>query len=79
MESVISVISAYAFIDFLYDAGQTSGSVATPVRQVSAIHPIRLFSLRGQPLLISPDLLLKDNLLEKDDLADVPVFNDYSC
>ena len=70
---------AYAFIDFLYDAGQTLWQCLPLGPTGFGDSPYQAFSaFAGQPLLISPDLLLKDGLLEKDDLADVPDFNDYS-
>ena len=70
---------AYAFIDFLYDAGQTLWQCLPLGPTGFGDSPYQAFSaFAGQPLLISPDLLLKDGLLEKDDLTDVPDFNDYS-
>ena len=70
---------AYAFIDFLYDAGQTLWQCLPLGPTGFGDSPYQAFSaFAGQPLLISPDLLLKDGLLDKDDLADVPDFNDYS-
>ena len=70
---------AYAFIDFLYDAGQTLWQCLPLGPTGFGDSPYQAFSaFAGQPLLISPDLLLKDGLLEKNDLADVPDFNDYS-
>lgn len=62
--------SAYAFIDFLYDAGQTLWQCLPLGPTGFGDSPYQAFSaFAGQPLLISPDLLLKDGLLEKDDLA----------
>ena len=70
---------AYAFIDFLYDAGQTLWQCLPLGPTGFGDSPYQAFSaFAGQPLLISPDLLLKDGLLEKDDLADIPDFNNYS-
>ena len=64
---------------FLYDAGQTLWQCLPLGPTGFGDSPYQAFSaFAGQPLLISPDLLLKDGLLEKDDLADVPDFNDYS-
>ncbi|MCD8022984.1 MAG: 4-alpha-glucanotransferase, partial [Lachnospiraceae bacterium] len=63
---------AYAFIDFLEESGQRlwqvlplgpTGYGDSPYQGPSAF--------AGQPLLISPDKLLKQNLLTKEDLAEV--------
>jgi 4-alpha-glucanotransferase len=67
---------AHDFIDFLHDSGQAvwqmlplgpTGYGDSPYQCLSAF--------AGNPLLISPDLQLRDGLLEKDDLAapDFPV------
>ena len=79
MESVISVMVPMLLSTFLYDAGQTLWQCLPLGPTGFGDSPYQAFSaFAGQPLLISPDLLLKDGLLEKDDLADVPDFNDYS-
>ena len=72
--------SAYDFIDFLDQAGQSvwqclplgpTGFGDSPYQALS--------SFAGQPLLISPDLLVKDGLLPENftQLLPPPVFNDY--
>lgn len=65
--------TAYAFADFAADAGQRwwqtlplnpMGNSGSPYSSAS--------SFAGEPLLISPELLVEDGLLEKTSLADFP-------
>ena len=71
--------SAYDFIDFLYDAGQTLWQCLPLGPTGFGDSPYQAFSaFAGQPLIISPDLLQKDGLLSEADLEDVPAFNVYT-
>ena len=66
---------SYAFVDYLEQAGQHIWQTLPlgPTGQYNC--PYQCYSsFAGQPLLISPDLLLKDGLLTEEDLADVPAF-----
>ncbi len=64
---------AYAFADFLADAGQS-------IWQVLPLVPVGLghspysspSTFAGNPLLISPDRLVEEELLEPDDLVGIP-------
>jgi 4-alpha-glucanotransferase len=66
-----------AFLDWMSSAGMS-------VWQVLPLHPPGygwspygcLSAFAGNPLLISPQRLLQENLLEAEDVADVPLFND---
>ncbi|MEB3279420.1 MAG: 4-alpha-glucanotransferase [Lyngbya sp.] len=67
---------AYQFVDFLRDSGQQlwqilpfgpTGFGNSPYLSYSAV--------AGNPLLISPDLLLEEELLTETDVANVPVFD----
>lgn len=70
---------AWKFIDFLDEADQSVwqclplgplGSSGSPYQSLSAF--------AGNILLISPDLLAEDGLLEESDLADCPDFSPYT-
>jgi len=68
--------SAYYFIDFLFNAGQTLWQVLPMGPTGYGDSPYQCFSaFAGNPLLISPDLLLKDKLLKEKDIADPPIYN----
>lgn len=70
--------SAYAFIDFLAQAGQTLWQCLPLGPTGYGDSPYQSFSaFAGQPLLISPDLLVKDGLLQPEDLADTPEFSPF--
>lgn len=70
---------AYDFIDFLYEAGQTLWQCLPLGPTGFGDSPYQAFSaFAGQPLIISPKLLEKDGLLTRDDLADIPAFNNHS-
>ncbi|MFC2135788.1 4-alpha-glucanotransferase [Bacteroidota bacterium] len=64
---------AYSFIDFLDSAGQTLWQVLPLGPTGYGDSPYQCFSaFAGNPLLISPELLLDEGLLTKDDLNDIP-------
>ena len=66
---------AYRFVDFLQEAGQHLWQTLPlgPTGQFNC--PYQCYSsFAGQPLLISPELLVLDGLLEKKDLEDLPPF-----
>lgn len=70
---------AYAFIDFLYEAGQTLWQCLPLGPTGYGDSPYQSFSaFAGQPLIISPELLAKDGLLTDADLSDVPEFSVYT-
>lgn len=69
--------AAHKFVDFLKRAGQhywqilplnytTAGTAYSPYNGASAF--------AGNPLLISPDLMYRDGLLQKNDVQDLPDF-----
>jgi 4-alpha-glucanotransferase len=73
--------SSYAFLDFLARAGQgywqfLPTGPGSPVFDNSPYMSTSAFA--GSPLLISPDLLLEEGLIEKTSLTSAPVFSDYS-
>ncbi len=64
---------AYDFIDFLEKSGQTLWQVLPLGPTGYGDSPYQSFSaFAGQPLIISPDLLRKDELLNDEDLSDIP-------
>jgi len=66
---------AYRFIDFLYQAGQQIWQVLPLGPTGYGDSPYQCFSaFAGNPLLISPDLLLQQGYLQESDLRDVPLF-----
>jgi len=66
---------AYAFIDFLEAAGQRIWQVLPLGPTGFGDSPYQLFSaFAGNPLLISPDQLVDEGLLGRDDLAAPPEF-----
>lgn len=66
---------AYRFLDFLYVTGTKVWQILPLGPTGYGDSPYQAFSaFAGNPYLISPDLLLDENLLHKDDLADVPDF-----
>ena len=68
---------AYAFIDFLAGAGQTLWQVLPLGPTGYGDSPYQCFSaFAGNTLLISPDKLIEQDLLTKEDVADVPPFDD---
>jgi 4-alpha-glucanotransferase len=65
------------FVDFLADAGQQRWQVMPLGPTGYGDSPYQSFSsFAGNPLLISPDLLLAEGLLADEDLADAPRFPD---
>ena len=69
--------SAYQFIDFLHNAGCKLWQVLPLGPTGFGDSPYQSFStFAGNPYLISPDLLLEDNLLHPDDLMEDLDFSD---
>ncbi|GAB4403590.1 MAG: 4-alpha-glucanotransferase [Anaerolineales bacterium] len=69
--------SAYRFADFLASAGQSYWQVLPLSPTGFGDSPYQGLSVfAGNPLLISPDLLLEDWLIAPEDLAHVPAFSD---
>jgi 4-alpha-glucanotransferase len=67
--------AAYAFADFLHETGQGIWQVLPLGPTGYGDSPYQCFSaFAGNPLLISPDLLLKAGHLSPADVADVPDF-----
>ena len=66
---------AYAFVDFLKESNQHLWQTL-PLGPTGEFNcPYQSFSsFAGQPLLISPELLLQDKLLSEEDLREVPAF-----
>jgi 4-alpha-glucanotransferase len=68
---------AYRFVDFLHDSGQTYWQVL-PVNQTDMAHGNSPYSsisaFAGNPLLISPEQMVHDGFLKKEDISDVPNF-----
>jgi 4-alpha-glucanotransferase len=67
--------AAYRFVDFLAAAGQSLWQVLplTPTDPAHGNSPYHSTSaLAGNPLLISPELLVQEGLLTPSDLADAP-------
>jgi 4-alpha-glucanotransferase len=70
--------SAYHFIEFLKHAGQTLWQVFPLGPTGYGDSPYQCFSaFAGNPLLLSPELLLKDGLLTEHDLEKVPHQNPH--
>lgn len=71
--------AAYRFVDFLVSAGQSYWQVLPLSPTGFGDSPYQGLSVfAGNPLLISPDLLLDDGLIEPEDLVNVPSFPDNS-
>jgi 4-alpha-glucanotransferase len=69
--------SAYRLIDFLQQAGQQLWQVMPLGPTGYGDSPYQSFSsFAGNPLLVSPDLLLAEGLLSEADIADRPPFPD---
>lgn len=68
---------AYDFIDFLAESGQHLWQILPMVPITSfGNSPYQGYSVfAGEPLLISPELLLKAGLLDQDDLQNIPNFD----
>ena len=70
---------AYKFLDFLHNAGQTLWQVFPLGPTGYGDSPYQCFSaFAGNPLLVSPDLLIEDGLLTEDDVSDKGTFNPVS-
>ncbi len=72
--------SGLDFLDFLGQAGQSCWQFlpATPVSDFFDFSPyMSMSALAGNPLLISPDLLVADNLLAKDNIPPDPGFAEH--
>jgi 4-alpha-glucanotransferase len=68
---------AYAFIDFLAASGQTLWQVLPLGPTGYGDSPYQSFSaFAGNTLLVSPERLLSENLLDERDLASAPKFSD---
>jgi 4-alpha-glucanotransferase len=67
--------NAYRFVDFLVAAGQTYWQILPLGPTGYGDSPYQTFSaFAGNPLLISPDLLVEDGLLPESALAEAPSF-----
>jgi 4-alpha-glucanotransferase len=67
--------AAYAFVDFLHAAAQQRWQVMPLGPTGYGDSPYQSFSsFAGNPLLVSPELLMADGLLADEDLADAPGF-----
>ena len=70
---------AYRFVDFLQEAGQHLWQTLPLGPTGGHNSPYQCFSsFAGQPLLISPELLLQEGLLAESDLSNVPAFPEES-
>lgn len=68
-------MEAYRFVDFLQEAGQHLWQTLPLGPTGGHNSPYQCFSsFAGQPLLISPELLLQEGLLAESDLSNVPAF-----
>lgn len=70
---------AYQFVDFLKASGHRYWQILpiNPTAELFGHSPYSSFSaFAGNPLLISPEYLVKDGFLSKKDLASVPDFSD---
>jgi 4-alpha-glucanotransferase len=66
---------AHRFVDFLQQTGQTLWQILPVAPTGHGASPYAAFSaFAGNPLLISPDLLLAEGLLGAEDLRDLPDF-----
>ena len=69
---------AYSFVDFLYESKQSYWQVLplNPTDSLSQFSPYCSHSaFAGNPLFINPDLLVKDGLLNDQDLGNRPLFS----
>lgn len=71
--------TAYRFVDFLQQSGHHYWQILpiNPTEESLGHSPYSSFSaFAGNPLLISPEMLVKDGLLAKKDLSSVPSFHE---
>ncbi|MEW6507049.1 MAG: 4-alpha-glucanotransferase [Bacteroidota bacterium] len=69
---------AYNFADFMKSAGQTLWQVFPLGPTGYGDSPYQSFStFAGNPLLVSPELLFRDGLLDKSDLENPPAFDPH--
>ncbi|MBU1419527.1 MAG: 4-alpha-glucanotransferase [Proteobacteria bacterium] len=73
-------LSAYAFLDFLHDAGQSTWQFlptgpTNPIFDNSPYMSTSAFA--GSPLLISLELLVEEKLISQRDLDQAPQFSEY--
>ena len=67
---------AYNFLDFMEAAGQKLWQVFPLGPTGYGDSPYQCFSaFAGNPLIISPDILLVEGFLKDDDLKNIPDFN----
>jgi len=70
---------AYRFIDFLHESGQSLWQIL-PLNPTSTVHGNSPYGspsvFAGNPLLISPDIMVQDGFLEKKHLTGHPSFPD---
>lgn len=68
---------AFRFVDFLHDSGQTYWQVL-PLNPVDMAHGNSPYSsisaFAGNPLLISPEQMVINGFLNKNDISDLPLF-----
>jgi 4-alpha-glucanotransferase len=70
--------SAFHFVDFLKASGQTLWQTFPFGPTGYGDSPYQCFSaFAGNPLLISPELLLKDGILRNEDVINIPNFNSH--
>jgi 4-alpha-glucanotransferase len=72
---------AFKFADFLHDTGQSYLQIlpltpTEPFYDNSPYHGISAFA--GNPLLISPQMLVEQDLLKKEDIENIPEFSNDS-
>lgn len=71
-------IDAFYFIDFLANSGQTLWQIFPLGPTGYGDSPYQCFSaFAGNPLLISPEFLIKDGLLSEDDVSSLTTFNKH--
>lgn len=69
--------SAYSFVDFLEKSGQSLWQILPLGHTGFGDSPYQSFSaFAGNPLMISPELLVEDGLLSDEDISSTPAFND---
>ena len=67
---------AYKFIDFLKEAKQSLWQILPLGHTSFGDSPYQSFStFAGNPLLISPDMLIDDGFLNEKEIGDVPNFS----